>query len=122
MKRTQLRRNQPIGRGQRRGWNSTLRPVSDRKRQEKRETDPLRRGLAELTERCEACGKRAELDCHEIPAGSHRHRAIRLPRTWLFLCRSCHDEWQGKPIAEQFALAVEAMRGQINEAFGRTVV
>lgn len=99
-----------------------IKPVSDRKRQEKRETDPLRRGLAELTGRCEACGKLTELDCHEIPAGAHRHRAIRLFRTWLFLCRPCHDYWQGRPIAEQFELAVEAMRNQINEAVGRKVV
>lgn len=68
---------------------------------------------------CERCRCRPATDCHEIPAGAHRHVAVELPNTWLALCRECHDVVQGVAFIEQYNLKCEAVRHAINHCLGR---
>lgn len=51
---------------------------------------------------CVVCGG-AATDCHEILAGSHRHKAFVEPACWLAVCRLCHDQIQGSPVPRQLA-------------------
>lgn len=130
VKRTPLHRRTPLKAHKRNGWNSTLRPQSEKKRMEQRETNPVRRAYVASARKCEwfDCDEPAR-DCHEIAAGSHRHRSLRDPRCLLALCRSCHEKAQGAPFALQYAAkvlvsegseaAADGIRDGINEALGR---
>lgn len=82
-------------------------------------TQPHRDAYVTAAGNCERCQCRPATDCHEIPAGSSRHRALWLPNTWLALCRTCHDRVQGSDFLEQFNLKCEAVRRDINRCLGR---
>jgi hypothetical protein len=110
MKRTPLSRKKP------------LRRVSERKRMEKAATDGPRRFYVEHARTCQCCQLANPTDCHEIAAGSSRHRSVYLPNTWLALCRECHELVQGMNLNEQVALKQAAIRRDINWALGREAV
>jgi len=74
---------------------------------------------------CFACGRSSftgnsydkdigpwRFECHEIPRGVHRQRALKHPAAWLQLCQGlnggCHEEMSGMPIAVQLALKKRA--------------
>lgn len=98
---------------------------SKKHRQEREATCPLRRAYVEganLVSGCQACCGRVATDCHEIPAGAHRQRAVRLPNTWLALCRECHEWLQGIGAEEQAAIKFAAVRRDLNYCFGREAV
>ena len=53
---------------------------------------------------CSLCGSRPH-DCHEILAGSSRHKSYHERACWLRVCRTpCHGIVQGADIAWQLAL------------------
>jgi 5-methylcytosine-specific restriction endonuclease McrA len=94
--------------------------VSKKTRQLQKATAVYRVAYVREAGLCECCQTVEATDCHEIPAGSSRQRAIKLANTWLALCRDCHRDIQGSPFAEQFAMKVEAVRRDINRCLGRT--
>lgn len=72
-----------------------------------KETNPARHKFVEDVGTCMICRQRPAQDPHEIPRGPAREKALREPRSWLAVCRICHDElddfvqW---PIARQIAV------------------
>ena len=53
---------------------------------------------------CAVCGGRPS-DCHEILAGSNRHKSFKERCCWLRVCREpCHSNVQGAFIPWQLAL------------------
>ena len=101
-----------------------MKRVSDKKRAEKKATDPARAFYVEAADGyCEYCRTRhTRLDCHEITAGSSRHRAVWQPNTWLALCRKCHDKLQGASYKIQFAAKMRAVAHAINKCLGRRLL
>ncbi len=93
--------------------------VSKKTQQLRDASAPYRAAYVREAGLCERCQSREATDCHEIPAGSSRHRAIKKPNTWLALCRDCHDLVQGIDFMEQFNLKCEAVRRDINRCLGR---
>ena len=93
--------------------------VSAKTKQLRNATSSHREAYVREAGLCERCQCREATDCHEIPAGSSRHRAIKLANTWLALCRECHDLVQGIDFIEQFNLKCEAVRRDINRCLGR---
>lgn len=97
-----------------------IKKVSAKKRQEKSATDKHRAAYVANAECCEHCErKHLELDCHEIAAGSSRHRSVYLANTWLAVCRKCHIAVQQMPIKAQYSIKCEAVARDINRALGR---
>ena len=113
---TPLRRNTGLTR------NKRLRHTSEKRVMQKRETDPHRRAYVTHAPCCEHCRSRPATDCHEIAAGSSRHRSVYLANTWLALCRPCHRAVQGMTFHEQFAIKRDAVAWDINAALGRCEV
>lgn len=97
-----------------------LRRMSSKKRKELKETKPIREVAA--GERCEICNGTKGVSTHEIPAGSHRHRAVYDRRCQMRLCQSCHECLQGLPYDSQIAFKIDAMIAGINEAHGSVAV
>lgn len=97
-----------------------IRKKSARKRKEEKETKAIRKPLP--GERCELCNGSNSVSTHEIPAGSHRHRAVYDRRCQLRLCRSCHEDLQSIPYELQICFKIESMVASINEAVGSTAV
>ena len=96
--------------------------VSQKTQATRNETDRLRASCVQAANKvdgCERCRCRPATDCHEIPAGSHRHVAVELPNVWLALCRECHGIVQGVAFIEQYNLKCEAVRHAINHCLGR---
>lgn len=106
-----MKRRKGLRKGPQRGWNSTLRPVSSKKRKQiDRMKAPRKAYKAEFLT-CQRCAKRLATDLHEIARGSHRHLAVEEPCCWLALCRKCHremDDYSIWPIARQLALKLIA--------------
>lgn len=122
MKRTPLTRRTPLKRGAMKSWNSTLPKQSAKKRKELRETHDVRRAAIEHGVLCDSCQKRNATDCHEIPAGAHRHRAVNEPRAQLWLCRECHENWQGVNYQSQVVVVVDSVIAAINRSCGSKVL
>ena len=95
--------------------------MSKQKQKEKRETDALRAAYVAAADGiCEKCGCDDEpLECHEITAGSSRHRAVYEPNTWLALCPTCHEGTQGMPFGYQRDVKTRAVNRAINRCLGR---
>lgn len=92
---------------------------STKQRELETETHALRYASIEYGCECDCgCGQFAQ-DAHEIPAGSGRRcQAMKDANAQLRLARMCHEEWQGKPPAEQVALKVRAIVRAVNKAWG----
>ena len=97
-----------------------LRKKSARKRKEEKETKDIRAVLP--GERCEICNGNENISTHEIPAGSHRAKAVYDRRCQLRLCWGCHRDLQSMPYAMQLAFLVDAKIAGINEAVGSVAV
>lgn len=115
MKRSPMpRRKKPLQR------NTPINPMSKKRAKTKRQTDPLRAAYVQAANSiCESCGEQRKLECHEITAGSSRHRAVHQPNTWLALCRGCHKALQGTPFRQQLVVKCRAVAGSINDCLGR---
>jgi len=90
MKRSPLKRTGGLKR------TGRLKPVSDKRRKLQAETSPIRRALVEFVGVCEVCERNAASDVHEVTAGRYRAKAVKEWRTWIVLCRECHDAIQGE--------------------------
>ncbi len=107
-----------------------INPVSKKTSKERDELRPHREWLKLSAGCCMRCGDAPEegeeledLDLHEIPAGSHRNRALKLlPWVSLVLCRTCHDELQGVDPNRQVAILKAWIEACINDCFGRDVL
>lgn len=111
-----MKRRKPLQR------RTPLRPVSKKRQQQRDALAPYRVWLSGCHERCDVCLTAPATDIHEIAAGSHRDRSLQRPRTWLYVCRACHDEIQGKPYGEQLLVLIAAIRRDLNWCVGRNVV
>lgn len=97
--------------------------MSAKKRQEKSATDKHRAFYVANAACCEHCERKyQELDCHEIAAGSSRHRSVYLMNCLLALCRACHIAVQQMPIKAQYSIKCEAVARDINRALGRNEI
>lgn len=112
----------PLNRSSKPMKRSPLKRMSDKKRQEKSATDKHRAFYVANCVACEMCEVGAAEHCHEITAGSSRHRAVYLANTWLGLCAACHRELQGEAFEHQFNLKCLAVRRDINRALGRDAI
>lgn len=97
-----------------------MRKKSAKKRKEEKETKAIRR--LRPGERCELCNGTNAVSTHEVPAGSHRHRAVYDRRCQMRVCIDCHKHIQGLSYTMQIVLKIEAMMAGINEATGRVAV
>lgn len=97
-----------------------LRKQSKRKRREVKETKAIRAVAA--GEQCELCCSTHAVATHEIPAGSHRHKAVYDRRCQLRVCVRCHQHIQSLPFAVQIAMKVKAMVAGINAVHGSIAV
>lgn len=86
MKRTPLTRKTPLKR------NKRLNPISQKKMQEKRDTNAERAAYVRRVWLCECCHKRPSTECHEMVGGGLRQLAVQERCCWLAVCRKCHDE------------------------------
>jgi hypothetical protein len=117
MKRTPLNRYTPMKR-------TEIRPVSEKTKAKRDALAPYRVWLKASAGCCMKCRRKlgsGDLDVHEIPAGSHRDRALRNPWTWLVLCRGCHDVLQGLDPQLQVAVLFAHVVESVNECYGRNV-
>lgn len=106
----------PKGKGPR----TPIKKQSARKKKEIRETKDIRKVLP--GERCEICNGNNKICTHEIPAGSHRHKAVYDRRCQLRLCVDCHRELQSMSYVGQLWALVRAKIAGINEAVGSIAV
>lgn len=91
---------------------------SAQKRQERRQTDPVRHANIKLGVLCEACQFEQATDRHEIPAGCKRHKAVYEPHAQMDLCRSCHEWIQSQPPEEQLLIKLTAAVQAYNRCAG----
>lgn len=66
-------------------------------------TTPEREAWRDTQNRCWLCGKRCEIQVHEITSGPHRQKALSEPCTWIATCLRCHDTFQYMPLPAQLA-------------------
>lgn len=97
---------------------------------QKREVAEMRRELVATVERCEWCGRRFSLACHEIARGCDRHKSVTQRSCILVLCnaphqnhrQSCHSEVGVWDRAKQLALLLIRRGGDYDlEAYWRII-
>lgn len=109
-------------------YRATRKPRPRIKKQSKkqaklaRDSNPKRGGVINSVQVCDSCGVLAT-DTHEIPAGAaRRHLAMENVRALSYLCRRCHDKWQGAPPDEQIAMVTRAIIRAVNVCYGSQAV
>lgn len=115
-RKAEITRRTELSPGERRGWNSTLRPISPKRQRTKRATDGPRADYVRKIWLCQVCGKRRAESCHEIASGGSRDAALWLPSCWLAVCEDdprtgklgCHGWIQHQPLVTQLAVKLWA--------------
>ena len=120
MKRTELKRHTRLER------RTPMKPISDKRRKQQDEhyrsaTTKVRRAWVDFGTRCDGCDRPAS-EVHEITAGSHKHRAMLEPRAQMYVCRRCHDRFQGIPYDRQAAQVTLAVITAINLCHGSNAI
>lgn len=68
---------------------------------------PERKAFKEIFPLCMVCGENLSIDVHEIVRGTSRCMAVLDRRTWLAVCRPCHellDDYEKFPVALQYVI------------------
>lgn len=93
----------------RQGWNSTLRPKSDKRIMEDNALAPDLRQYRQRFPKCQGRGCKSKgRDIHEIAGGPLRMLARKKRSCILHLCRDCHRLMQHRPKVEQLAVKLLA--------------
>lgn len=85
-----MKRRKPLKRSpmpQRKTW---LKRQSDKKRQERRDTDGPRRDYRLLFKTCQCCEVRKAKHTHEMASGGARAQSVYHRETFLAVCAKCH--------------------------------
>ena len=90
---------------------SYIKRQSKKFRDRAKESKPIRDELIRETGKCQLCGSRRELSCHEILRGGLRQKVLNEPSCLIVACWGCNSgplnrqgEW---PLARQLALILE---------------
>lgn len=79
---------------------------SEKKAAEEAEWGPIRAEYVRAHPICPVTGTRTS-ECHEILAGSYRHKSYKEPCCWLALSREGHEYMQGQPFDFQLAFKLK---------------
>jgi hypothetical protein len=91
---------------------SRISPISDKRKALNAKLAPIRKAYVEEMGQCAIERGLLAIECHEIAAGSDRHKAIQEPATWLAVSRKGHEKAQcmSKSLQLAYKLIVDSGR------------